>query len=389
MSAPPDFARLKGPAGDGSKLAELAALSRRYGADPAWVLAGGGNSSYKDDRTLWVKASGSSLATIGADGFCAIDRGKLDAIWTIKYPDSTDEREAAALSDLMDARVAGETKRPSVETLLHGFFPQAFVVHTHPALVNGLTCGRKGEETFRELFGDEAIWVPLVDPGYSLAKTVRQVFETFRGRQGRDPALLFMQNHGLLVAGETSEEIDAISSGVIARLSARISRRPDRQPAAVDPAALTESVRAIASLSGPGAFVVYRADGDVLGFARDERSFAPLASAFSPDHIVYAGHEFALAAGPSDIAKAWGDFFSRNGGPPRVIVVREVGVFSASATKAASEAAMALFLDACAVAVYAESFGGPLHMPRQMVDFIRNWEVERYRAKASLGGKGG
>lgn len=371
-----------------ASLVALAALSRRYGADPAWVLAGGGNTSYKNPSTLWVKASGSTLATIGPEGFCAIDRGRLDAIWDKKYPDNTDEREAAALADLMGARALGETKRPSVETLLHGFFPQAFVVHTHPSLVNGLTCGRGGEEIFREVFGDEAIWVPLVDPGYILAKTVRQIFEAFGAKHGRVPALMFMQNHGLLVAGESTEEIDAISSSVIERLAALVVRRPDRRPMAVDSAAMLEATRAIASLSGPGSFVAHRADADILGFAEGGESFEPLASAFTPDHIVYAGHEFALAGGSQDIARAWSAFFARNGAAPRVVIVRGVGAFSAAGSASAASSAMALFLDACAVAVYAESFGGALHMPREKVEFIRNWEVERYRAKAGVGPKG-
>ena len=33
---------------------------------------------------------------------------------------------------------------PSVETLLHAIFPQKYVLHLHPALVNGLTCSRVG-----------------------------------------------------------------------------------------------------------------------------------------------------------------------------------------------------------------------------------------------------
>jgi hypothetical protein len=35
------------------------------------------------------------------------------------------------------------------------------------------------------------------------------------------------------------------------------------------------------------------------------------------------------------------------------------------------------------VAVYTESFGGPLFMPPDQIAFINNWEVERYRSKVS------
>jgi len=40
-----------------------------------------------------------------------------------------------------------------------------------------------------------------------------------------------------------------------------------------------------------------------------------------------------------------------------------------------------LFLDAMKIAVYSESFGGPLHMEPDLVDFIVNWEAESYRQK--------
>jgi len=49
-------------------IADLIEISRFYGADKRFVIAGGGNTSYKSADKLWVKASGSSLATINEDG---------------------------------------------------------------------------------------------------------------------------------------------------------------------------------------------------------------------------------------------------------------------------------------------------------------------------------
>ena len=44
-------------------LSALAAMSNKYGKDPQFVLAGGGNTSFKSADRLWVKGSGTSLAT--------------------------------------------------------------------------------------------------------------------------------------------------------------------------------------------------------------------------------------------------------------------------------------------------------------------------------------
>ncbi len=366
-------------------LSELAALSRRYGSDPEWVLAGGGNTSRKDGSTLWVKASGASLASIGPEGFCAVDRGKLDAIWGKTYPEDPDAREAAVLADLMAAREPGETKRPSVETLLHGFFPQTYVVHTHPALANGMNCGREGASAFRELFFGEAVWIPLTDPGYVLARAVREAVGEFRSRTGRFPALMFLQNHGMLAAGDTPGEVDRISREALERLSRRLVRRPDRSPRAVPAPDLVQAAAAVARRAPEGSFLLHRADPDMLGFAESREAFAPLSAAFSPDHIVYAGHEFLYAPSPGRIDEAWTDYRNRNGQDPRIAAVAGVGAFAAAPGRPAAETAMALFLDACAIAVYAESFGGALHMTEEKIEFIRSWEVERYRAKAREG----
>ncbi len=45
-------------------ITDLISVSRHFGADKAYVIAGGGNTSYKNDRDIWVKASGTTLGDI-------------------------------------------------------------------------------------------------------------------------------------------------------------------------------------------------------------------------------------------------------------------------------------------------------------------------------------
>ncbi len=85
------------------------------------------------------------------------------------------------------------------------------------------------------------------------------------------------------------------------------------------------------------------------------------------------------------IGSAWSAaYVARNGHAPRVVVVG-LGAFSCAASQAAADAALLLYADACKVAAYAESFGGALHMTKEKIDFIRNWEVEKYRSSVSTG----
>ena len=129
-------------------LSEIVKISNHFGSNPDLVLAGGGNTSFKDDEYLYVKGSGTTLATITEDGFVKMSRKALGAMWTKQYSSDAAAREEEVLEDLMDARAKSDrNKRPSVETSLHDILPQKFVVHLHPAMVNGITCSKDGNDS--------------------------------------------------------------------------------------------------------------------------------------------------------------------------------------------------------------------------------------------------
>ena len=220
---------------------KLVEFSRKYGSDPELVLAGGGNTSMKENGVLYVKGSGCSLSTIQAENFVAMDLEKLLAVLKKEYPASDREREAMFLADVSAAKLPGEEqKRPSVEALLHALFPQRYVLHLHPALVNGLTCGVAGEKTARELF-PSAIWVDACKPGYTLAKLLSDQI-------GPDTDTVLLQNHGVFYAAETPEELEKLLQWMMDVLKAQL------------PGELPEELEDV-DLSKP----------------------------FTPDHIVYCG----------------------------------------------------------------------------------------------------
>ena len=55
----------------------LAKMSNKYGSDSNFVLAGGGNTSYKDEEYLYIKGSGTALATIQPEDFVVMNRAAL------------------------------------------------------------------------------------------------------------------------------------------------------------------------------------------------------------------------------------------------------------------------------------------------------------------------
>ena len=163
------------------EIEELIEISRKYGKDSRYVIAGGGNTSYKNAEKLWVKASGCALATITEDGFAVLDRKKLNVISEKTYSSDTAAREEEVKNDLAAACITKD-RRPSVETSMHNALEANFIVHLHPTMVNGLMCGQNAEAETQKLFGDDAVYIPYTDPGYVLFKEVENRINAYKAK---------------------------------------------------------------------------------------------------------------------------------------------------------------------------------------------------------------
>ena len=366
-----------------NQLQALAAMSNRYGADSRYVLAGGGNTSFKSQDRLWVKGSGTALATIRPEDFVVLERPLLDAMWEKEYPAEEAAREAAVLADMMYARVRGENRRPSVETLLHNLFPQQYILHVHPTIVNGLTCSNEGEKAMKRLF-PEAVWVDACKPGYILSLECKKAMDAYKAACGKDVQILFLQNHGIFFAGNTTEEVDKLAQQVMDTLENAVSRKPDLEPSEFDidkVVAISPVLRMLYGENQP-ATVKFTANPEVLAYNPETKSL-------SPDHIVYAKAKQLVL--PEDVTQdqvkeLFDAFVAANGYKPKIAFAKGLGMFSCGNTIKEAVTAQEVMLDAIKVVVYAESFGGVSVMPDFLIDFIVNWEVESYRSKVSLAG---
>ena len=125
------------------------------------------------------------------------------------------------------ARLAeAKGRRPSVELLFHSMLPERFVLHTHPIVPNSVTCNREGESIAARIFGDEALWVPYTDPGLPLARAIRDLRAVFEARTGRPaPRVTLMGNHGIIVTGDTIDEVAERCQFVMSTVRAELSRK--------------------------------------------------------------------------------------------------------------------------------------------------------------------
>lgn len=209
-------------------LEELVYRSNLLGQDRAIANWGGGNTSTKttvkdfkgnDVEVMWVKGSGSDLATMKAANFTGL---KLDDILLIQEKeDMSDEDMVEHLGHCM---IDASHPRSSIETLLHAFLPYKHVDHTHPDAIISIACADNGKEIAEEVYGDRFVWVPYIRPGFKLSKMIAEGVEN-----NPKAELVIMEKHGLVTWGDTSEESYHKTIEIIQEAEAYIEKKEQEQ----------------------------------------------------------------------------------------------------------------------------------------------------------------
>ena len=314
---------------------------------------------------MWVKPSGTTLAGLTPDTFVAMSRAGINELYATETPAAPAAREEL-VKDLMAAAVQNDAGRPSVEAPLHNVLEATYVVHTHPALVNGLTCARDGEAACRRLFA-EALWVDYIDPGYTLCMDVRQRIETYRRTHGREPDLLVLQNHGIFVSANSAQEIREHYAAVMGALTAEYDQADIEMALSVaEGGEAPETVAQIKSVFGKDA-----------AFVASSGTFGVPPGPISPDHLVYAK---AFPFSGELTAEAAEAYRTERGYAPKVVVTGGC-VYGIGTSQTNADLALEFAQDGALVMQLTGAFGGVNMMTDPQREFIENWEVESYRQK--------
>ncbi len=193
-------------------LADYVRMSRTAGDRSDYVQGGGGNTSVKlDDRLMAVKASGYRLDQVdNADAYAVLDYQAVREFYLGSEP-----------ADFADVEQSGSAKakasvqqidalpqlRPSVEAGFHSLLDR-FVLHTHPVYANLAACCREGQDVAQTALAGLAeshAFIPYINPGAQLTFSIRDEMRTVEKETGRSPAILIMQNHGLIITGEDAD----------------------------------------------------------------------------------------------------------------------------------------------------------------------------------------
>ncbi len=414
LTTPPTFANRWDPPGALGELDALVYRSNLLASDRALVNFGGGNTSVKvseADHTgrattvLWVKGSGSDLATIVAGGFTGL---RLEEILPLATRDAMSDEEMVAY--LARCQLDPAMPRPSIETLLHAFVPHAHVDHTHPDAIGAIVGTVDGEQLAEECFGPDAVWIPYLRPGFALSKLVAEAVADHP-----EAKLVLLAKHGLVTWGDTAEESYAATLEAINRAAAFTSERTGEQKPfggrRVEPiaereellAAVLPALRGAVSVDGPRILQVDTSP-EVLEFAcgSDSPELSQVGAA-CPDHLVHTRRrpvwvEFDPRAEDATVLKAritqrvreWQErereYFEQyriddalSDPSPRVVLIEGVGLVSIGRTLKAAGLARDLFHRAINVMRSASALGGFVSLTDEESFAVEYWPLELYK----------
>lgn len=401
----------KNPALDG-----LVYRSNLLGADRSVVNIFGGNTSVKIEETdhmgrtvdvLWVKGSGSDVATIKESGFAGL---RLDEILPLMARDAMSDEEMVAY--LSHTTFALNRPRQSIETLLHAFTPARHVDHTHPDAVISLACAAGGKELCRELWGERMVWVDYIRPGFTLSKWIG---EGIRANSKAD--LVVMGKHGLVTWAaesracydQTIRVIQEAEDFIVERRNGRkIFAGTDVQALPVDEredilAHILPLVRGLVSQEQP-TVLCNDSSKPVLEFVgTTSASQLSQVGAACPDHLVHTKRQplfvewqphqgldaltDALIKGVANFIEAYHSYFERCSSKgdqlrdpaPRVILIPGIGMINTGATAAHADVSRQLYHRAIAVAGGSEVLSQFESLTEQEAFDIEYWPLELYK----------
>jgi rhamnulose-1-phosphate aldolase/alcohol dehydrogenase len=404
-----------------SSLDALVYRSNLLGSDRALANQGGGNTSSKgtavdhagnEQRVLWVKGSGTDLASITPAGFAVL---RLDEIIPLRRREEMDD--AAMVDFLGRCALEPDQPRPSIETLLHAFIAAPQVDHTHPDAIIALTSSPNGRELAGKTFGEEAVWLDYQRPGFDMSRRIAELLDANPSARA-----VLLEKHGLVTWGDSGEESYRRTIEFVSRAASAIEKAGTGHfglggPKVAKCGEQDAQFLLLASLPALRGALLADADGVVLEVDRTPEAVAFASSvrapevsqvgAPCPDHLINTKHKpLAIEFDPSsdgtaeltdalrDGVAAYADWYRKyhernvsdesrrfpmDPAGPRVVLIPGIGIVTSGTDATRARAARDLYHRAIAVEDAAEAIGGFRSLTEPEAFAIEYWPLERYK----------
>lgn len=349
------------------KLQHFSRISKIAGGRADYVQGGGGNTSVKLANGLMaIKASGFCLRDIEPNqAYAVLDGAALRDFYLTSQPSQFENVEAAGAAKVKDLTAAIDglkQLRPSVEAGFHSIL-KTYVIHTHSVYANLAACSVNCREIAEKAFaGADYSWgmVPYVDPGANLTFAIRDVLRRVEQETGKVPAIILMQNHGIIAHDDDPDRVLQIHADANARIAKQFGISADSFPAV----SIAETA--------PG---LYTADTPYLAEAMASGKYSQqllLEQPLYPDQMVFLIGTFSMDA--DQVEEGQCVAYSKTG---QVVMRMDSGK-----AQVLAETLTAVVFVMSNIA----RMGHPLStMGEAAKHFIANWESEKYRK--SLAGK--
>jgi ribulose-5-phosphate 4-epimerase/fuculose-1-phosphate aldolase len=162
-----------------------------------YVVGIEGNISKKENNLIYIKSSGTQIKNLNKDDIVCYDFSKQ--------------------------QIDNFTKKGSMELDFHIFLlgkeNVTFVCHTHPTNTLKILCSEYSKEfSEKRLFPDQVIFngkksclVPYATPGNDLFEKIKYCVNNFEETEGIFPKLILLENHGVIVCGNSIDECVTIT----------------------------------------------------------------------------------------------------------------------------------------------------------------------------------
>jgi rhamnose utilization protein RhaD (predicted bifunctional aldolase and dehydrogenase)/NAD(P)-dependent dehydrogenase (short-subunit alcohol dehydrogenase family) len=402
-----------------SELALRVYTSRLLGRDPSLVLHGGGNTSVKvrerlvtgeEQDILYVKGSGWDLETIEEAGFAPVRLAHV--------------RKLAKLEALSDPQMMNElatqvtragAPAPSVETILHAILPHKFVDHTHADAVLAVTNTADGLRYVEDIYGEDAVIIPYVMPGFDLAKVCAREFAARAHSRTMGMVLL---NHGMFSFGDSARQSYERMIELVSRAEAFLEKRgasgrqrdaqttherkraqtAERKSPGSSVRTTIASLRAEISAAAGVPMIMMTHDAPAeLAFARraDLLQIAQQGPA-TPDHVIRTKRVPMIGRDVDAYARDYKAYFERNAPlakepktmldpAPRMVLDTQLGFGALGRSAKDARIVRDLYAHTIDVILQSTALGGYRALPEKDIFDVEYWDLEQ--AKLRKAGK--
>lgn len=358
-------------------------ISKYAGMRNDLAQAGGGNTSVKlDDQIMLVKSSGFQLADVNEEsGYSKVDYRQIVNYFdeNVKEDGQSPSTQRAGTMNtfteeigkklLQETQIAGG--RASIETFLHAVTGK-YTLHSHPLLVNILTARKDSEEILRKLF-PEAVFVPYRKPGAALAEAYyRRYCE--QQAQGADGSIIFLANHGLVVSGNSADQVIDRTEEVLHKIAVYLQVSYEAYPNA------TKLWNAFAKIPELSDKIVYLSENRFLCQETAEKNVLnedKWNHAFCPDCVVYGSKKPLFL--PDDFTEKDITSFIEKNQAPAIVCFKGYFYIVAESVKKAQEIENVMSF---AAQVQMANLSHEMHyLSEGQQDALLNWDAEKYRRK--------